>query len=391
MSNGAGDLDSGLAADGVTAAAPWARSSLESGGRLLVALGGDWSLGADPPGLDDTRAQLGRASTVAFETANVGRWDSSLVVWVVKLLEAAQAGNASIDESGLPDGVRGLIRLAFAVEERKGARREQKKDRFLVRVGNDALEFVSGWRESLAFIGGATMALGRFFTGRARYQKSELWQLIQDTGARAFGIVSLINFLVGIIMAFVGAVQLQQFGAGIYVANLVGLAMAREMGPMMTAIIMAGRTGAAFAAQLGTMRVNEEIDALSTMGLDPMEFLVTPRMVALMDMMPLLALYALVVGILGGLIVGVGMLDLGVTEFLLQLQRSVGFEQVAIGLVKALVFGVLVALSGCLRGMQCGNSSQAVGLAATSAVVTSIVLIVVTDGLFAVLLNVMGL
>ena len=391
MGDGVGDLESGLVADTVTAAAPWARSSLEPDGRLLVALGGDWSLGADLPGLDDTRAQLGRASTVAFEADDVGRWDSSLVVWVVKLLEVARSGNASIDESGLPDGVRGLIRLALAVEERQGARREQKRDRFLVRVGKDALEFVSGWRESLAFIGGATMALGRFFTGRAQYQKSELWQLIQDTGARAFGIVSLISFLVGIIMAFVGAVQLQQFGAGIYVANLVGLAMAREMGPMMTAIIMAGRTGAAFAAQLGTMRVNEEIDALSTMGIDPMEFLVTPRMVALMVMMPLLALYALVVGILGGLIVGVGMLDLGVTEFVLQLQRSVGFDQVLIGLVKALVFGILVALSGCLRGMQCGNSSQAVGLAATSAVVTSIVLIVVTDGLFAVLLNVVGL
>jgi phospholipid/cholesterol/gamma-HCH transport system permease protein len=167
--------------------------------------------------------------------------------------------------------------------------------------------------------------------------------------------------------------------------------MAREMGPMMTAIIMAGRTGAAFAAQLGTMRVNEEIDALSTMGIDPMEFLVVPRMVALMLMMPLLALYSLVVGILGGLVVGVGMLNLGLTEFIIQLQGSVPLEQVVIGLIKAVVFGVLVAIAGCLRGMQCGNSSQAVGLAATSAVVTSIVLIIVTDGLFAVILNVLGL
>jgi phospholipid/cholesterol/gamma-HCH transport system permease protein len=193
------------------------------------------------------------------------------------------------------------------------------------------------------------------------------------------------------ILAFVGAVQLSQFGAGIYVANLVGLAMAREMGAMMTAIIMAGRTGASFAAQLGTMRVNEEIDALSSMGIDPMEFLVVPRMIALMVMMPLLALYANFMGILGGMVVGVGMLDLGAFEYVEQTRRSVSLTQINIGIIKAVVFGVLVAVAGCLRGMQCGNSSQAVGMAATSAVVTSIVLIIVTDGLFAVVLNVLGL
>jgi phospholipid/cholesterol/gamma-HCH transport system permease protein len=391
LGNDAGDTDSGLTARAAGAGPPSAQCRVQPDGRLFVALGGDWTLGSEMPPLTPAREALGRANAVVLDGAGVGRWDSSLVAWVVKLLEEARARGTDADTAALPDGVRGLIRLAFAVEERKGARREDKQDRFLVRVGKDALEFVSGWREAMAFLGGATIALGRFFTGRAQYQKSELWQLIQETGARAFGIVSLISFLIGMIMAFVGAVQLAQFGAGIYVANLVGLAMAREMGPMMTAIIMAGRTGAAFAAQLGTMRVNEEIDALSTMGIDPMEFLVTPRMVALMLMMPLLALYSMVVGIFGGLIVGVGMLDLGVTEFILQLQRSVPLEQVAIGLVKALVFGILVAIAGCLRGMQCGNSSQAVGLAATSAVVTSIVLIIVTDGLFAVILNVLGI
>ncbi len=391
METVAGQATAGGSQGTAQAAPPTCSGEIGSEGRLVLSLAGDWVLGADVPSPDDALAGADRATWVGFDSNRLGRWDSMLVAWLVRMVEGARERRLEVDPSGLPEGVRGLLRLAFAVGERKGARREQKKDRFLVRIGKDAIEFAEGWREALAFLGGATVALGRFVTGRARYQRSEMWQIIQDAGARAFGIVSLISFLVGMIMAFVGAVQLAQFGAGIYVANLVGLAMAREMGPMMTAIIMAGRTGAAFAAQLGTMRVNEEIDALSTMGIDPMEFLVVPRMVALMLMMPLLALYALFVGILGGLVVGVGMLDLGVTEFILQLQRSVGLDQVLIGLVKALVFGILVAVAGCMRGMQCGNSSQAVGLAATSAVVTSIVMIIVTDGLSAVLLNVLGL
>ncbi|MFH0343177.1 MAG: MlaE family ABC transporter permease, partial [Chromatiales bacterium] len=214
--------------------------------------------------------------------------------------------------------------------------------------------------------------------------------IVQECGAQALPIVSLISFLVGLILAFVGAVQLEQFGAQIYVANLVGIAMAREMGAMMTGIVIAGRTGAAFAAQLGTMMVNEEIDALTTTGLPPMEFLVLPRMLALMLMVPLLCLYADLMGILGGALIGVSMLDLGIVEYYNQTRAALDLSTFLLGLIKAAIFGVLVALAGCLRGMQCGRSASAVGEAATSAVVTGIVWIIVSDAILTVLYQVLG-
>ena len=188
----------------------------------------------------------------------------------------------------------------------------------------------------------------------------------------------------------VGAIQLRQFGAQIYIADLVAIGMAREMGAMMAAIIMAGRTGAAFAAQLGTMQVNEEIDALKTLGLSPMEFLVLPRMLALAVMMPLLAIYADLLGMLGGAAVGLGMLDLGAAEYYARTAEAVSLADVAAGLIKASVFGVLVAVAGCLRGIQCGRSSAAVGAATTSAVVTGIVFIIVSDATMTVLFDILG-
>jgi phospholipid/cholesterol/gamma-HCH transport system permease protein len=362
-------------------------------GTIQVVVGGDWRLGGPVPDVQKITSELRSrpGASLVLQADGLGSWDTSLIGFLAKCIATGESGEREFDASAMPEGVQGLLRLAFAVEERSGARRTTTRKGLLARLGEASLDAVDRMREGLAFLGSATLALGRFLVGRARYQGSELFLLIQDTGANAFAIVSLISFLVGMILAFVGAVQLSQFGAGIYVANLVGLAMAREMGAMMTAIIMAGRTGASFAAQLGTMRVNEEIDALSSMGIDPMEFLVVPRMIALMVMMPLLALYANFMGILGGMVVGVGMLDLGVFEYVEQTRRSVSLTQINIGIIKAVVFGVLVAVAGCLRGMQCGNSSQAVGMAATSAVVTSIVLIIVTDGLFAVVLNVLGL
>jgi phospholipid/cholesterol/gamma-HCH transport system permease protein len=291
----------------------------------------------------------------------------------------------------LPPGVRRLLELAEAVPERKGARSAEEDESLLERIGKATLSSTEEAREILQFLGEATLATARLLVGRARYRRSDLFVLIQQAGAEAMGIVTLISFLVGLILAFVGAIQLQQFGATIYVADLVGIAMVREMGAMMTGIVMAGRTGASYAAQLGSMKVTQEIDALTTMGISPLEFLVLPRMVALFLMMPLLCLYSDFVGILGGAAVGVGMLGLSPVTYYQQTAAAVTVGHLAGGVFKASVYGVLIAVSGCLRGMQSGNSSSAVGDATTSAVVTSIVAIIVACGIFAVLFYVLGI
>jgi phospholipid/cholesterol/gamma-HCH transport system permease protein len=243
----------------------------------------------------------------------------------------------------------------------------------------------------LEFLGQAIQSLGRLAIGRARFRRSDLVDVIFECGAAALPIVTLISFLVGVILAFVGAIQLAQFGAQIYVADLVGIAMARVMGALMTAIIMSGRTGAAFAAQLGTMQVNEEIDALATFGLSPMEFLVLPRMIALILMMPVLCIYADLMGILGGALVGIGMLGLSVTQYVNETIHGIGLMDFAVGIFSSSVFGVLVAICGCMRGIQSGRSASAVGMAATSAVVTAIVFIVLTEGVITVLTSTLGI
>jgi phospholipid/cholesterol/gamma-HCH transport system permease protein len=214
---------------------------------------------------------------------------------------------------------------------------------------------------------------------------------VQQVGAQALPIVSLISVLVGLILAFVGAVQLEQFGADVFIANLVGLGMVRDMGAMMAAIIMAGRTGAAYAAELGTMTVNEEIDALRTMGISPIDFLVVPRILALVLMMPILTLYADLMGILGGALVGVTLFDIGFYEYFRQTQSAIDLLDVIGGLFKGLVYGAIVAVSGCLRGMECGRSSAAVGAATTSAVVTGIVFIVVACAILTVAYDILGI
>jgi phospholipid/cholesterol/gamma-HCH transport system permease protein len=261
----------------------------------------------------------------------------------------------------------------------------------LARVGGTVLGLFEGVDEWFRFIGELTLAFGRMARLRARFPWADFAFLVQQAGAEALGIVTLVSFLVGLILAFMGAVQLLRFGASIYVADLVGIGMSREMGAVMTAVVMAGRTGAAYAAQLGTMKVTQEIDALTTFGFNPIEYLVLPRMLALCLMMPLLCLYSDLMGLLGGIVVGTGMLDLSIAQYWNETVTAVHLTDFGLGLFKALLFGVLIALAGCLRGMQSGSSASAVGDAATEAVVTSIVLIIVTDGSLAVICNVLGI
>ena len=226
--------------------------------------------------------------------------------------------------------------------------------------------------------------------GRAQYRRSDFLAVLQECGPEALPIIALISLLVGMILAFLGSVQLKMFGAEIFVANGVAMGMVREMGALMTGILMAGRTGAAFAARLGTMQVNEEVDALQTMGFSPMEFLVLPRAMALIIMMPLLSIYANVLGILGGAIVGILMLDLTPTQYYLQTLSSITLSSVVSGLVKSSVFGVLVAISGCMQGIRCGRSASAVGEATTAAVVNAIVSIVVADSIISIIYTITG-
>jgi phospholipid/cholesterol/gamma-HCH transport system permease protein len=361
-------------------------------GTLLVRLSGSWRMEDGVPSARDMTRELQtepRPRRIAFDATEVSGWDTGLLTFASRVAEESRAAGIEVDQSGLPEGARRLLALAAAVPERQTGRREAAEP-WLGALGGWVIGVTAGATDMLRFIGGAVLALAAFARGRARFQKSDLAVIIQDCGPRALPIVTLISFLVGLILAFVGAVQLRQFGAQIYVADLVGIAMATEMGAMMTAIIMAGRTGAAFAAQLGTMQVNEEIDALTTMGISPMEFLVLPRMLALVLMVPLLTLYADLLGILGGVFVGATMLNLTPAMYINETIAALTVTDFVKGLIKGTVFGVLVAIAGCLRGMQCGRSSAAVGLAATSAVVTGIVFIIVSDAILTVIYSVLG-
>ena len=372
--------------------ASWHWSLDPSADGVVLRLSGSWRMQNDLPSASEIEHGLGAVSTgrrLGFDAREVTTWDSGFLVFILNVLDAAKSLGFTVDRAGLPDGVRKLLDLAAAVPERD-TKRSAATPTFLARIGRSALSAVGSAREMITFVGEATVALAHAAVGRARYRRVDLLLNIEEAGANALGIVSLISFLIGLILAFVGAIQLRQFGAQIYIADLVAIGMAREMGAMMAAIIMAGRTGAAFAAQLGTMRVNEEIDALTTMGISPFEFLVLPRMLGLILMMPLLTIYADMVGILGGAVVGIGMLKVGLIPYWNHTWQAASAADFVAGLIKSVVFGVLIAIAGCMRGMQSGRSSAAVGLAATSAVVTAIVLIIVSDAILTVVYDAIG-
>ena len=360
---------------------------------LLIRLGGGWTLKDGIPSIDEFSQRInGDASIrqIRFDGSDITRWDSSLLAFLTRIIGYARQQDMASDLEGLPEGVRRLLDLAAAVPPQHDTERDEQHTALLAQIGAVTLKYLQGAPEMARFLGEVTLSFGRLLRGKAQFRRSDLLLVVQDVGPHALPIVSLISFLVGLILAFVGAVQLRQFGAQIYVADLVGLAMAREMGAIMTGIIMAGRTGAAFAAQLGTMQVNEEVDALETLGISSMDFLVLPRMLALILMMPLLCLYSDLFGILGGLFVSVTAFDIGVVEYLHRTQEAVHVRHFVVGVINAAVYGVLVAIAGCYQGIKCGRSSSAVGAATTSAVVSGILLIVIATAFLTVIYDVLG-
>jgi len=379
-----------------TATTEQARYEVEddrASGTLRIRLSGTWTMGVGATTGEELLPHLDsmpRGSRVVIEDAGIEQWDSLLVAAVRATALIARDRGLDVDKSGLPAGARDLVDLAAAVP-RAEADRPPEDDALTARVGRIALRAADTASDATEFLGEVVQSFGTLLRGRARFRRVDLMHAVESAGVGALGIVALINFLVGTVLAFVGAVQLEQFGAQIYVANLVGIAVARVLGALMTGIVMSGRTGAAFAATLGSMNVNEETDALKTMGLKPVEFLVLPRVIATTLMLPALTAYGILMGLLGGMFVGVVLLNIGAMEYITQTQSSLGLKQVFIGLSMGLAFGVVVALTGCYYGLRCGRSSAAVGEATTKAVVSSIVLVVVVTAVFTVVLYVLGI
>jgi phospholipid/cholesterol/gamma-HCH transport system permease protein len=361
-------------------------------GLLEVSCAGRWCLDQDLPSaevvLADQRDDLRRLS---FNTAQLSAWDTGFLAFLQALLSLGAARGLNIDQEGLPRGVSRLLAMVAAGPEQQVAKRDSGRQSLLFQVGTATVDFFRGIPEMLSFLGEITASFGRLIRGQAKFRLSDFWWEIEEIGPRALVIVSVISFMVGLILAYLGADQLRLFGAQIFIADLVAIGMVREVGALMTGIIIAGRTGAAFAAQLGAMQVNEEIDAFKTMGISPVDFLVLPRMLALMLMVPLLTLYAGFVGMLAGLLVSVTIFDIGMFEYYTQTLLALDLKHFLVGLAKGSVYGAMVAYAGCLRGMQCGRSAESVGKAATSAVVTGILLITISASLMTIIFYRLGI
>ncbi len=369
-----------------SAEAPPPRAVWQTDGELVLI--GDWK--RDGVDVEVTGTAPEHAPT-RYQTDALGSFDSTLPTFLFVHLRSVSKDKDELPPlDGLPQNLRGLLALALAVPEQQAARDEKSSTSILVKLGALSQRTWSGLLAVIRFIGETCQSLGRFFTRRARFRSIDFWKTLQECGVEALPIVTLISFLIGLILAFVGNVQLTNFGATIFVADLVGIAMVREMGVVMTAIIMSGRSGAAFAAHIGSMKANEEIDALRTFGFDPFDFLVLPRLLALVLMMPLLTIYSNAVGILGGMVVGS---FVGIPPILYwnETLTAVDLTNSSLGVFKSVFFGVAIAICGCMQGMQAGKSSAAVGEATTKAVVAAITSIVVLDSLFAVIFTILDI
>ena len=361
------------------------------GALLTITVSGHWTLDHSLP-REAAAARHNLAgdgiASLCLRAEHLGEWDSSLLAFVVDCIRQARERGIEV-ETALPDELKKLIGLAFAVDRKKGSGRERSQESFLAWLGGRALTLPGRVGDFLSFLGDVTLSLARLVRGRSSMRSKDLFAAMYECGVGSLGIIALTNMLFGLILAFVGAVQLTNFGAQIYVAGLVGIGMLRVMGAVMVGVVMSGRVGAAYAALIGTMQVNEEVDALETMGISPTDFLVLPRMLSLAFMVPLLTVVADFMGMVGGFLVGVSILDLAPAQYIDATVQMVSFQHGLVGLVYATVFGIVIALFGCYHGMRCSRSAQGVGVATTTAVVHSLVGIIISTAIITIICNVL--
>jgi len=359
---------------------------------LLIKLSGDWQISAGLSSANEVISQLASHPDIVQIDLSVShelKWDSGLISFLIKLIRECGQKNIQVSLEGLPQGAKKLIALALKVHE-KNIPPQKARESFLERSGEKALQAGESLRSSLDFLGDIAVSLGRLITGRSYFRWDDFLLIVHRCGVETLFLVSLISLLVGMILAFVGSIQLKMFGAQIYISDIVGIAMVRVLSAVMTGIIMSGRIGASFAAELGMMQANEEIDALKTLGVSPVEFLVIPRVIALVFMMPILTIYADLMGVLGGFVISAGMLNLNPVEYWNHTVNAVKISYVWVGLIHSLVFGMIIAVAGCLRGINCERNAAGVGTATTSAVVTGITGIVIATAIITFICQILG-
>lgn len=364
-------------------------SARQTDGAAAIALRGRIAIGNAQRVLDDIVAQLpAPVHEVELDLSGVDYFDSGGGVVLIRLRQQLASQGAALRIVRSTPDIDGFLGLIDQDALMQPLPVPPPPPPLVERMGAWALALGAGIRRGTAFTGEIVLGLLDAARHPHRIRWRETWLYMQRAGHEALPIVSLISFLMGLITAFQAAVQLRQFGADIYVANLVGLSITRELGPLMTAIIAAGRSGAAFAAEIGTMKVNEEVDALTAMGLDRTRFLVTPKVLALLVMLPCLTLFADLVGILGGLVVAMVSLDLPAVVYFRQMRAYMGIWDIGQGLVKSVVFALLIAGIGCMRGFEARESAESVGRTTTAAIVAGIFAIICADAIFTVLFNV---
>jgi len=360
-----------------------------------LAVGGAWTI-AESARLDRelNALELKGRGNIAIDASELSRLDSAGAWLLLRTRRALEAGGAKVSEFQLPDVYRPLLETLD-----RPRKSEPRKSRIptgfrgrLYKIGRATVHVLTQTVEMLAYLGRVTVETGEAVVRpRGNLRVAAMFHQVEETGINALPIVGLLAFLIGIVLAYQGADQLKRFGAEIFTINLLGVGVLREIGGLITAIIVAGRSGSAFTAHIGTMRVNEEIDAMQTMGLNTVDNLVLPRILGLVIALPLLTFYSDIMGLLGGAFMCYFQLGITIPVFLRQLSEAVTVNTMMVGLIKAPVFAFVIALVGCYEGFQVERNAASVGLLTTRSVVEGIFLVIVLDAAFSVMFSVLGI